>query len=147
MPLPTQLRLLFPNSIEEPFEETSPPTKGSDSIQYNCIAWAYEDNTQWYWPHPNRFWPENIPMEVSLNAFQRLFESKGYEVCFDSSLEEGLKKIAIYSKNDLPTHAARQLPDGLWTSKLGTEHDVSHTIEGMSDGYYGNVAVIMKKKI
>jgi len=143
MALSPHLRSLFPNSLHEPFVETSEPTE-----EYNCIAWAYEDTTQWYWPDFKSYWPRNIPGEVTLKAFQLLFEDKGYELCSDDSLEVGYQKIAIYCDvNNLPTHAARQLPDGYWTSKLGPMHDVSHTIQNMENGAYGKVAIIMRKKL
>jgi len=94
---------LFPNSLTDPFIVTSEPT-----LVYNCIAWAYEDFTEWYWPDYGSFWPANIPREVTLSAFQLLFEHKGYEVCENHSLEHGFQKIAIYSDADnTPTHAAR----------------------------------------
>jgi hypothetical protein len=148
MALPAFLSTLFPNSLHEPFIETSQPTIGAHCIPYNCIAWAYEDNTKWYWPDFRSYWPANIPHEVTLNAFQLLFEDKGYEVCIDDSFEDGFQKIVIYADvNNKPTHAARQLPDGYWTSKLGFWYDISHTIQSMDNGKYGTVAVIMKKRL
>ena len=49
--------------------------------------------------------------------------------------------------NGIPTHAARQLPDGSWTSKLGQNIDVQHTIFSIQDGDYGSVAVFMRRII
>jgi len=137
------LKRLFRNSDAESFIETSAPTN-----TYNCIAWALEDMTEWYWPGYKTFWPKNILREETLDAFRMLFESKGYYICDSRDSEAGYQKIAIYTNgNNVPTHAARQLPDGLWTRKLGEGQDISHTIESMSDGFYGNVAMIMKKKL
>ena len=134
--------LNFPNTKISPFILTSPKT-GS----YNCIAWAYGDDTKWYWPTNNYFWPEDIPFSVELDSFVKLFEKIGYKQCENEDLEEEFEKIAIYvdAQNE-PKHAARQLLDGLWTSKLGTSVDVSHTIFAMEGGYYGDVAVFMKRK-
>jgi hypothetical protein len=57
-------------------------------------------------------------------------------------------KVAIYADNfNKPTHAARQLDNGFWTSKLGQHFDVTHTIFSMENGVYGNVAFFMRKKI
>ena len=143
MALPSYLYTLIPNSLDEPFIETSEPTRN-----YNCISWAYEDTTEWYWPDYKSYWPNGIPREVTIDAFRLLFEYIGYEVCDDHQLENGFQKIAIYADiNNVPTHAARQLPDGLWTSKLGPVHDVTHTIHNMSHGAYGNVAIVMRRKI
>ncbi len=132
----------FPNSTIDPFLATSPTTP-----LYNCIAWAYEDPTRWYWPNDMSFWPENIQREESIDAFIQLFIERGYKVCTTGDLEAGYKKIAIYEKNGVPTHAARQLNDGFWTSKLGMSLDVSHSIFGMRNGDYGDIAVFMKRQI
>ncbi len=70
--------------------------------------------------------------------------------------EEGFQKIAIHVDNyNKPTHAARQLQTGEWTSKLGDNyvdtrglHDVEHEYDALSGNTiseYGNIAIIMKK--
>ena len=45
-------------------------------------------------------------------------------------------RIALYCLDGRPTHAARQLPDGKWTSKLGNgpvvTHNTPHGVEGRS---------------
>ncbi len=133
----------FPNSANDHFLITSPQT-----TSYNCIAWAFGDDTRWYWPDIGNiyYWPEGIPREEKIEFFIQLFESIGYEQCDDGNLDAGYNKIAIYTDAfGKPTHAARQLESGLWTSKLGQNWDVGHTIFSMSDGYYGNVAVYMKR--
>ncbi|PJE03034.1 MAG: hypothetical protein CK427_06170 [Leptospira sp.] len=134
----------FPNSINDPFLITSPT-----SPLYNCIAWAYGDNERWFWPQEqDAFWPENVTNSVKLDSFIELFVSIGYVQCDDSTLEEGYLKIAIYTNsNNLPTHAARQLENGEWTSKMGPWHDVSHSLNSMENGEYGNATVFMKKAI
>lgn len=133
----------FPKSKQEPFLVTSPPTS-----HYNCIAWAYGDNTKWFWPDSQKiyFWPNDIPRVETIEAFIKLFENIGYSVCENGEIEREYHKIAIYQKNNIPTHAARQLENGLWTSKLGEHFDVTHSISSMSDGFYGNVGVFMKRK-
>jgi hypothetical protein len=133
----------FPLTHSEPFLETSP----TDGL-YNCIAWAYGVNDRWFWPDSSglTFWPENIPHETNVQAFISLFGGIGYEICNDGTLEEGFEKIAIYTNDSMPTHAARQLPSGRWTSKLGQMQDIEHSIFSMSDGVYGNVNVFMKRE-
>ena len=134
--------LNFPNTKISGFIETSKRT-----ANYNCIAWACGDDTKWYWPENNYFWPDDIPFNTKLDSFILLFEKIGYKQCNNEDLEEEFEKIAIYTDtNNEPQHAARQLISGLWTSKLGTNIDVSHTILAMADGLYGNVAVFMKRK-
>ena len=70
-------------------------------------------------------------------------------MCSDSSLEAGYEKIAIYVKDGIPTHAARQLGDGRWTSKLGKYEDIEHdsldALNGDGYGEYGRVALFMSR--
>lgn len=133
----------FPNSKEQPFIQTSP----EDSI-YNCIAWAAGDNTKWYEPDPGNiyFWPSVVSRQYSINSYVELYEHFGFIKCDNGKLEPDFEKVVLFSKDGFPTHAARQLPDGLWTSKLGKNIDVSHTIEAMEGGFYGNVIQYLKKE-
>lgn len=144
---PYQLPDYFPNTYNNPFFITSPETS-----DYNCIAWACEKDNINYWPESegdeDRVWPEGISRNVELESFVELFKSIGYEKCEDESLEKDYLKVAIYANSlGIPKHAARQRPDGLWTSKLGRGHDVIHSLYSMSNGFYGNVVVFMKRKL
>ena len=133
----------FPNSKIEPFYCTSPMTP-----YYNCIAWAFGDDTKWYWPDSQNiyYWPPEIQRTEKLESFIELFKLTGYQVCESSELEINFEKVAIYTNaQGVPTHAARQLPNGLWTSKLGRAHDISHTLFSMENGPYGNAVVFMKR--
>lgn len=57
---------------------------------------------------------------MTLDAFIQAFQSIGYEVCASDNLEAGFQKLAIYADyTGKLTHAARQLLNGKWTSKLG----------------------------
>ena len=40
----------FPNLKADGYQVTSP-----QSLEYNCIAWAAGDNTQWWWPDDDEF--------------------------------------------------------------------------------------------
>ncbi|MDI9364568.1 MAG: hypothetical protein QM541_06435 [Flavobacterium sp.] len=133
----------FPNSIRENFHLTSPQTP-----QYNCIAWAFGDNTKWYWPDNTNimYWPEDVPRNETLESFVLLFSKINYSICDNNLLEIGYEKIAIYATSfGKPTHAARQLSNGFWTSKLGQSVDVTHTLQAMEDGEYGNAVIFMKR--
>ncbi len=134
----------FPNSKASPFEITSP-----SSGVYNCIAWALERTDEFFWPRRMRgfYWPHSIPLKETLAAFQKLFEEAGYEICQHGELESGFQKVAIFAENDRPTHAARQLANGFWTSKIGAWVDVQHTLQAMEGGFYGDVAMFLKRKI
>jgi len=61
-------------------------------------------------------------------------------------LESGLEKIALYSMSSIPTHAARQLRDGWWTSKLGPNFDIEHSdLAAVADGAYGTPIAFLSK--
>ena len=61
-------------------------------------------------------------------------------------LEEGFIKVAIFADSSLrPTHVARQLSNGNWTSKLGQNIDIEHDITGVECAKYGNALRYMKK--
>lgn len=134
----------FPNSVNEFLIETS-----ADDQTYNCIAWAYGISDKWFWPDNNlySYWPPTVPNEENVSAFIQLFGEVGYEECQDGDTEPGYEKIAIYTDaNGIPTHAARQLPNGRWTSKLGYNIDIEHSIFSLDGGFYGNATVFMKRE-
>lgn len=118
------LEQLFPGLVATPYKVTSAAT-----VNYNCIAWAAGDSSRWWWPDEfdQYHWPEEVPRQRTLDAFVQAFASIGFEECRDASSEHGWEKVAIYAKSDgEPSHAARQLRDGTWTSKLGQLQDINH---------------------
>jgi hypothetical protein len=97
-------------------------------------------------------WPAGAPRVVTLDAFIKAFETKGYKLCYSNSREDGLEKVAVYAKIDpisgvpIPTHAALQLETGEWTSKLGPFEDVRHrTIDDVNGPVYGKAACYMSR--
>ena len=120
----SEIERLFPRLQSSEYRVTSPEDAG-----YNCIAWAAEDNGRRWWPGgaSGEYWPDGAPCSETLSAFVRAFETLGYVSCLGHDMEAGFQKIAIFvDATDEPTHAARQLPDGRWTSKLGRLEDVEH---------------------
>ena len=85
-------------------------------------------------------------MTNTIDSVIELFRGVGYEPCNDGSLETGNEKIAIYAMNSEPTHAARQLPNGQWTSKLGQYEDIVHStpeeLQGDNKYSYGRVGFV-----
>jgi hypothetical protein len=74
------------------------------------------------------------------------FRALGYERCDDDGPEPGIEKVALYGNTLLYTHAARQLPGGTWTSKLGKSEDIEHdTPDVVAGGIYGEVVAIMRR--
>lgn len=148
-----QIKNWFPKLKDDvDFKVTSP-----QNPDYNCIAWAYHHNDRWMWPGGQEFkncdgfhyWPDGVEDSTDVSAFIKAFEKTGYSLCEDYSFEKGYRKIALYVKAGTTecTHAARQLNNGKWTSKLGPSNDIQHgtpyTIEG---DLYGEVYCIMKRE-
>ena len=138
----------FPNLEDEVYCAES--EKDND---YNCIAWAANEADTFWWPTPDpkdAYWP--IPWRtVHRDCFIEAFKvSRGYEVCPTSfHLEAGYEKVALYlDSNGEPTHMARQLPSGIWTSKLGKSWDILHqTPHGVEGARYGHVVVVMRRPV
>lgn len=133
----------FPNSYKQPFVLTSPKT-----TSYNCIAWAFGDDTKWYWPEYGAFWPKNISYNLDIASFIQLYELVGYLICEDGTHQKNIEKIVLFTdKANIPTHAARQLHNGNWTNKLGNSEDIEHTIYSMSNGFYGKPHIYMARPL
>jgi hypothetical protein len=138
----------FPELRISPFRVTSPATR-----DYNCIAWAAGDTAHWWWPDldPDNdaiFWPPGVPVEETLDAFLAAFATRGYAVCTGEEAEPGLERVALFADvSGNPTHAARQLANGRWSSKLGAREDIEHKLFALAGTEYGTVAQIMKRPI
>jgi hypothetical protein len=145
---------LFPKLHQDKdFEITSKETPN-----YNCIAWACNYNDRWIQPpylgQPNLdcvvWWPPDIQEGTDITCLVKVFESQEYQLCETCEHEDGYRKVALYfdEKTNQWTHAARELRNGYWTSKLGQDVDIQHgtpyTIENKN---YGKVYCFMKKKI
>jgi hypothetical protein len=89
-----------------------------------------------------------VPREVSCNAFVAAFLTLGYAACADESVEPGFEKVALFADPEgVPTHAARQLPTGRWTSKLGQSEDIEHELRALEGPIYGTVVAILKRPV
>ncbi len=131
---------VFPALAGDGYALSSPVTSA-----YNCIAWAAGESHRWWEPGIYR------PVQAGddLASLVRLFASLGYDSCDDERLEPGYEKVALYAGVlDDWTHAARQLPDGWWTSKLGQGADIIHrSPRALAGNAYGQVLSIMKRLI
>lgn len=137
------LESAFPSLAGDGYQHTSPR-----DVRYNCIAWAAESKSRWWWPDPQGqyYWPEGAPREVSISAFVEVFSRLGYSPCADEAYRPGFEKVVIYVKEDKPTHAARQLGPANWKSKLGPNVDISHPRpESLCGPEYGEVGVILSR--
>jgi hypothetical protein len=133
----------FPNLIDGVYVETS-----CYDTRYNCIAWAANDTTSWW--QPGWYWPNGAPSAETIWAYAAAFATRGYVECANPSHEDGWEKIALFAVLEngelIATHAARQLPDGQWTSKLGDFEDITHTtLEAVFCDDYGVDLMYMKR--
>jgi hypothetical protein len=85
----------------------------------------------------------SVVREETVAAFVEAYRSIGYEPCEHGGHELGLEKVAIFSLDDRPTHVARQLPNGRWSSKLGGEEDIEHEWGALDSPIYGSVVKIL----
>ena len=135
---------LFPDLRRLGYRTTSPP----DPV-YNCIAWAAGVASAWWWPDPDGFdyWPPGVERVRTRHAFVRALATVGFTPCPDGSLEPGRVKVALYATDEGPTHAARQLANGRWTSKLGPDDDIEHALEGLVSPTYGPVVEYLRRPL
>lgn len=138
------LEAYFPTLAATGFRVTSSATAG-----YNCFAWAAGADDVWWEPDPagDGFWPAGVVRERTLPAVAAAFGTLGYTSCTDGARELGFEKVAVYAMNDRPTHAARQLLDGRWTSKLGALEDIQHELGGLVGQEYGDVALFLRRPL
>jgi hypothetical protein len=140
------LEMIFPELALGGYSVTS-----ARSRRYNCIAWAAGDSDKWWWPGPNleeEYWPATVERVETLNAFRAVFVSLGYTDCEGDELEPGFEKIALFATDKkAPTHGARQLLGGRWTSKIGYLEDIEHDLRDLEGTAYGMVVLVMKRPI
>jgi hypothetical protein len=140
------LETLFPNLKSYRYRVTS-----KSEEQYNCIAHAAGANDQWWQPTPQAtkmtYWPDGAPNDWTLEALSAVYATLDYLPCDGSELEPGFEKIAIYADaSRIPTHAARQLQTGTWTSKLGELEDIEHeTLSALEGEAYGVAVRFLKR--
>ena len=140
-------------SFAQAFPRLTPQNHSIESPRdraYNCIAWAAGETTRFWWPDPmgTTYWPAGAPSEETVGAFIQAYATLGYSPCESAALEQDFEKIAVYTKDAKPTHAARQLRNGSWTSKLGRQEDIEHeSPEAIEGPAYGKVAVILRRPV
>jgi len=136
------LESLFPGLRGSGYAVTSP-----EDIRYNCLAWAAEDTERWWWSDEDSHWPEGAAREETIAAFVAAYGELGFVSCDGPLIEEGYEKIVIYASPDgTPTHVARQLQSGLWSSKLGQLQDVEHRLEDLVGSLYGHCSHFLKRE-
>ena len=139
----------FPNLRKAGYVPQSDPDE-----RYNCIAWAAGENHRWWEPCDGRHWPgrkDGDPPDYSIASLASAYAAEGFVECGgciqdDAAHEQGIQKVALYGQHGEYLHAARQLINGEWTSKLGPDDDIRHpSLEAVTGGAFGDVVKIMKR--
>jgi type VI secretion system secreted protein VgrG len=96
---------------------------------YNCIAWSLGITDRWVWPGAN------------VSDFDGLYGRQGYRRLgnLNYRTQPGVDKLVLYAKRKADgswecTHAARQMANGTWTSKLGALPLIGHRTPGDVSG-------------
>ena len=119
---------------------------------YDCFAFAAGDyNNRWN-AEPvdidGVYWPAGARSGKTLDVFMSAYAVLGFARCDDDGVEDGFEKIALYVLGSTVMHAARQMRDGMWRSKLGPFEDIQHAHPHDVEGrYYGTVAAYMKRRL
>jgi hypothetical protein len=115
---------------------------------YNCIAWAMDDQTRFWWPNGRGYWPgrrKGEELQPTLEVFCQAFKTRGYDAFTGPAAEVGFEKVALYSKGNEITHAAKQLASGFWSSKLGQHVDIEHELQQIEGAAYGTVRAFLRR--
>lgn len=144
--LQSSQRIYFPNLSHENHRITS-----EASGEYNCFAWVLGETMRRWDPVRPNYWPPGVSRDATdVGSFIAAFATERFVVCADSTLEDGVEKIAIYvHPTEGPSHSALQLADGSWSSKLGDFEDIGHhsehDLEGTFPQCYGEVHTYMQR--
>jgi hypothetical protein len=147
----------FPALTADNHAVTSDPVEEQD-----CIAYAAGDPHHYWWPvqgFPNQlpppyFWPIECDLKETVDAFICAFGTVGFKRCSDDEdgrVEDNKEKIAIYAKkvgsSMEPTHAAKQMRNGKWRSKMGEDEDIEHNLAALEGPEYGRVLFFMWRSL
>jgi hypothetical protein len=136
----------FPNAHDKNHKPESPATP-----RYNCLAHALHNDLLNIWPGEDTSWPQDMNRVETTANLVNFLGRLGFADCQgDVTVEPGFEKLAIYERDGVPQHVARQKSNGQWTSKLGALVDVAHAdpqvlAGGNVPNGYGAVAKVMKR--
>jgi len=92
-----------------------------------------------------------VPVAESVAAFVEAFATLGYhEISVEvHGLPSAADILVVYTDvAGVPTHMARRLASGRWTSKMGQDVDIEHDdLECLAGPRYGRPAVILARQI
>jgi hypothetical protein len=125
--------------------------RSSEPDYYNCIALVVGDTVRKWWPGEydpywsDDYWPEGVPPENTISAFTSALSTADYYPCDNGDWEDGFEKAVLYMKDGVVTHGAIQIKNGVWKSKLGSDEDIEHALDGICGPFYGTVAAFFRR--
>ena len=133
----------FPNLANEDFE-----TVGEPSELYNCIAFAAGDTSKWWWPDGINYWPPWATGTNRIESLIEVFAGLGYEHCDHNDTEGGYQRVALYEVDGEMKHAAMQMSNLRWRSKMGQGPVIEHdSPESLSAGICGSPTAFMRRAV
>ena len=115
----------------------------SESELYNCISHTIGNKESSSWPNEIcDYWP--VKKELSISAFDDFYEYHGFEKVnvLNILYDKNYIKVALFTKNNLPTHASIQIDNHLWESKIGSLGIIRHNLFEIEGDIYGGVYAI-----
>lgn len=137
------LTVAFPSLSGEDFKILEPPSRN-----FNCVAFAAGDTTRIWDYNEGYYWPPWATRDSRMESLKEVFAGLGYESCVDGTTEDGYRKVALYEEKGTTQHAALQVSNGRWRSKMGQGPVIEHhKPESLSGEVYGVPTTFMKKAL
>lgn len=137
------LTAAFPGLAGEDFKILEPPSR-----YFNCVAFAAGDTTRIWDYNEGYYWPPWTTRDSRIESLMEVFAGLGYEPCDDGAAEDGYRKVALYEENGIAQHAALQVSNGRWQSKMGQGPVIEHlSPESISGRVYGAPTTFMRKAV
>ncbi len=115
---------------------------------YNCIAWSLKFNACWFWPSAfPAYWPIPHNGQATLATFSAMYAHYGYTLTASFTYQPNFARIAVYVLNGKITHAAYQVNEVMWASKLGSEEDILHELHALDGPTYGQPLHFFEKLV
>lgn len=130
----------FPGLKADPSWVITSPT----TSRYNCFSWAAREEER-NWSPTGDFWPSGCARELTIPAFVAAYATMGYTPGETDRSPKDVERIALFAMNEAPSHAARQLEGGEWTSKIGENHDITHCLKALCGDIYGEIVLILER--
>jgi hypothetical protein len=118
------------------------------NFDYNCLAFVLGDYENWWEPLGlyGHYWPPGFPEDVTVETVTKIIKLHGFVVELAPGTPPRADSIAIFAKGEDWEHFAKFV-DGIWSSKIGEDHDITHSSPEILEGdLYGRVVKILSRR-